>query len=83
MLELAKLEYVFIWIIFQEVGEEILPEEYGGTNGSISDLVQFWKEEVHNHTDFLHQQTLQKTDESLRPGRPKTSEELLGSCTIM
>ena len=30
----------------QEVGEEILPEEYGGTNGTVADLVEFWREEV-------------------------------------
>ena len=36
----------FISICLQEVGEEILPEEYGGTNGTVSDLVEFWREEV-------------------------------------
>ena len=36
----------FISTCLQEVGEEILPEEYGGTNGTVPDLVEFWREEV-------------------------------------
>ena len=36
----------FISTCLQEVGEEILPEEYGGTNGTVPDLVEFWRQEV-------------------------------------
>ena len=65
------------------MGEEILPEELGGTNGSINDLVEYWAEEVPKHADYLQQQTQYKTDESVRPGRPKTAGDLFGACSIM
>ena len=66
-----------------EVGEEILPEEYGGTNGTIEEHVEFWKQEVPRHSEFLAEQTRLRSDESLRPGKPKTAAELFGSCSIM
>ena len=66
-----------------EVGEEILPEEYGGTNGTIEEHVEFWKQEVPRHSEFLAEQTRLRSDESLRPGKPRTAEELFGSCSIM
>ena len=69
--------------LLEEVGEEILPKEYGGTNGTVEDLVDFWREEVPKHEDFLQRQTLYKTDESLRDGEPKTAGNLFGSCSIM
>ena len=69
--------------LIEEVGEEILPEEYGGTNGTVQDLVDFWREEVPKHEDFLQRQTFYKTDESLREGEPKTAGNLFGSCSIM
>ena len=69
--------------LIEEVGQEILPQEYGGTNGTVQDLVDFWREEVPKHEDFLQRQTLYKTDESLREGEPKTAGNLFGSCSIM
>jgi len=67
----------------QEVGEDILPIEYGGTNGSVEEIKDFWKEEVIKQSEFLKTQTTYKTDESLRPGKPKTPSDLFGSCSIM
>ena len=70
-------------ILIEEVGEDILPREYGGTNGTVENLVDFWREEVPKHEDFLQRQTLYKTDETLRDGEPKTAGNLFGSCSIM
>jgi len=67
----------------EELGEDILPVEYGGKNGAIDDIKDFWKEELNKHPEFLKKQTTYRTDESLRPGKPKTSAELFGSCSIM
>jgi len=67
----------------ENLGEEILPTEYGGKNGSVEDIKDFWKEEMIKHTDFFKKQTTYKADESLRPGKPKTASDLFGSCSIM
>eukprot|EP00092_Neocalanus_flemingeri_P067667 GFUD01082623.1.p1 GENE.GFUD01082623.1~~GFUD01082623.1.p1 ORF type:complete len:153 (-),score=36.03 GFUD01082623.1:11-469(-) len=66
-----------------ELGEDILPAEYGGKNGSVEDIKDFWKEEITKHADYLKKQPTYKTNESLRPGKPKTSSDLFGSCNIM
>ena len=67
----------------EEVGEDILPVEYGGKNESVEEIKNFWKEEITKNGDFLKKQTAYKTEESLRPGKPKTSSDLFGSCNIM
>ena len=67
----------------EELGEEILPAEYGGKNGTVNEIKDFWKEELNKHPEFLKKQTTYKTDESVRPGKPKTSSDLFGSCSIM
>ena len=35
---------------------DILPVEYGGTNGSVKDLAQFWKKEVEASAQWLKTQ---------------------------
>ena len=70
-------------ILLQEVGEDILPAELGGNNGTIHDIKEFWKEELPKHSAFLSKLTQYKTDESLRPEGPKTPNDLFGSCSIM
>ena len=66
-----------------EVGDEILPVEYGGSNGTVDDIKNFWIEEVDNQAEFLKKQTTYRTDESLREGKPRTAEDLFGSCNVM
>lgn len=60
-----------------------MPAELGGNNGTMDDIKEFWKEELPKHLAFLSQLTKSKTDESLRPGGPKTSYDVFGSCSIM
>ena len=66
-----------------ELGEEILPAEYGGKNETVDDIKNFWIEETNKHPEFLKKQQSYRTDETLRPGNPKTASELFGSCSIM
>ena len=70
-------------IFLQEVGEDILPAELGGNNGTIDDIKEFWMEELPKHSAFLTKVTKYKTDESRRADGPKTSNDLFGSCSIM
>ena len=70
-------------IFLQEVGDDILPAELGGNNGTIDDIKEFWKEELPKHSAFLSKVTKYKTDESRRVEGPKTSNDLFGSCSIM
>ena len=70
-------------IFLQEVGDDILPAELGGNNGTIDDIKEFWKEELPKHSAFLSKVTKYKTDESRRVEGPKTPNDLFGSCSIM
>jgi len=62
----------------QEVGLDILPVEYGGTNGTIQELTDYWKAEVESSSAWLKEQTAFKTDEAKRPGKPKLHADIFG-----
>lgn len=40
--------------------------------------IAYWKKKCEDHREFLIAQSKMKTDESKRPGKPKTSDELFG-----
>jgi len=64
--------------LVDDLGKEILPTEYGGTNGCLDDLTKFWKREVEASHDWLKLQTTYKSEENLRQGRPKLHADLFG-----
>ena len=43
-------------VMQDELGKEILPEEYGGTNRTCEELVAFWLEEMDRQTEWLGEQ---------------------------
>jgi len=62
-----------------DVGIEVLPKEYGGTNDSIEDHVKYWRQEAENARDYLMLQSSYMTDESRRPGgKPKGYADIFG-----
>lgn len=43
--------------IYENLPKSILPEEYGGTDGSVQELIGYWKNKVESYRDwFLHQE---------------------------
>merc|ERR1711892_573703 len=64
--------------LHEDLGQDILPAEYGGTNGTIEELRVYWKNEVEKNRDWLIEQTKYKTDEKKRPGKPKLHSDLFG-----
>jgi len=58
--------------------DEFVFREYGGSNGTMKDLAQYWRGEVEGRRSWLIEQCGYKTNEALRPGRPKTSSDLFG-----
>ena len=57
--------------LIEDLGEDILPAEYGGKNSNIAELTEFWKEEVTKQSDWLINQSKFKTNESLRTGKSR------------
>eukprot|EP00090_Calanus_glacialis_P005758 TRINITY_DN14460_c0_g1_i1.p1 TRINITY_DN14460_c0_g1~~TRINITY_DN14460_c0_g1_i1.p1 ORF type:complete len:328 (-),score=102.47 TRINITY_DN14460_c0_g1_i1:46-993(-) len=62
----------------EDLGLDILPKEYGGTNGTVEELTSFWMEEMEKNRDWLMEQTKFKTDEAKRPGKPKLHSDIFG-----
>ena len=67
--------------MFEEMGPEILPAEYGGTNRSCPELAIFWEAELARQGAWLSRQREFRTDEAARVGRSKLATML--SCSIM
>ena len=61
-----------------DVGLEILPAEYGGSNGTIEELTKYWKKKVEDNRNNLMKISKFKTDESKRPGKPKSQSDFFG-----
>ncbi|XP_046638360.1 retinaldehyde-binding protein 1-like [Daphnia pulicaria] len=64
--------------LYKEINKDILPKDYGGENLSVDELTALWKKKCEDRRDFLIATSKVKSDESKRPGRPKTSDELFG-----
>ena len=64
--------------LHEDVGLDILPVEYGGKNGTIEELTEYWKKKAEDNKDFLMKLTEYKTDEAKRPGKPKVHADMFG-----
>ncbi|XP_046638354.1 retinaldehyde-binding protein 1-like [Daphnia pulicaria] len=64
--------------LYKEIPQKMLPKEYGGENSSVAELSAYWKKKCEDRRDFLIATSKMRSDESKRPGRPKTSDELFG-----
>ncbi|KAK4010341.1 hypothetical protein OUZ56_019487 [Daphnia magna] len=64
--------------LYKEISKDVLPKEYGGENMSLAELTAYWKKKCEDRREFLIERSNMKTDESKRPGKPKTSDELFG-----
>ncbi|KAK4297110.1 hypothetical protein Pmani_030445 [Petrolisthes manimaculis] len=64
--------------LYKEVPRDILPVEYGGTNGTIEEIKNYWLQRVDARRDWLLEDEKYCVDESKRPGKAKTSAELFG-----
>ncbi|KAM3959080.1 LOW QUALITY PROTEIN: retinol-binding protein pinta-like [Aphomia sociella] len=64
--------------MYKSISKSVLPKEYGGDDGCVQELVDHWKAKVESYRDrFLLEENV-RSDESLRPGKPKTTSELFG-----
>ncbi|GAB6030506.1 hypothetical protein CHUAL_007368 [Chamberlinius hualienensis] len=58
--------------------KEILPQEYGGTGGTIEAIAERTLKDLLTYRDFFLDDEKYNVDESKRPGKPKTQEDLFG-----
>ncbi|XP_050361887.1 uncharacterized protein LOC126781108 [Nymphalis io] len=60
------------------ISKDILPVEYGGNGGTINEIIGHWKDKVQKYSSWLEEDLKYGTDESKRPGQPKTPESMFG-----
>ncbi|KAG8226436.1 hypothetical protein J437_LFUL015104 [Ladona fulva] len=64
--------------IFKVIPQRILPKEYGGDGGTTEELAMEWKSKIESYRDWFMEDKNYGVDESKRPGKPKTYEDLFG-----
>ncbi len=64
--------------IHEAFGKDVLPEEYGGTNGKVQEHIDNTVAMLESRKAWLKEQSNFKSDESKRPGQPKTFNDIFG-----
>lgn len=64
--------------LHDKISKTILPEEYGGEAGSVSDLWDSWKKKLESYRDWFVEQDKLRADESKRPGKKIYSGDIFG-----
>lgn len=64
--------------LYEFIPKDLLPEEYGGNIGSLSDLKAEWIKRVMDNRDYLLDNTRWRVDESKRPIENKNGKQLFG-----
>ncbi|XP_058830845.1 retinol-binding protein pinta-like [Topomyia yanbarensis] len=64
--------------LYRHVPKRLLPLEYGGDAGPIQDIIDQSVEKMLSYRDYFLQEDQYGTDESKRPGRPRSAESLFG-----
>lgn len=64
--------------LYEDIGQEVMPEEYGGKNGTLEDIQKGWTARVMMNKDWFKEQTKYKSEEAKRPGKPKSHADIFG-----
>lgn len=64
--------------LYQQIPQKYLPVEYGGENGSYTELIKEWEDRILAYRNYWVEEENYGTDESLRPGKPVDFESLFG-----
>lgn len=65
-------------LLHKDVGPEVLPKEYGGTNGTIQDHIDQLKAELVTNRSWLIDQYKYRSNEKKRPGKEKLYSDVFG-----
>lgn len=64
--------------LYEHIPQECLPVEYGGSNGTIQDVINTWENKLLEYKTYFEEEAQYCTNEKLRRGRPVNSESLFG-----
>lgn len=64
--------------LYEYIPKHCLPVEYGGTDGTIQDILNYWSERLKKTQDFFDEEETFGTNETKRKGNPMNTETLFG-----
>jgi hypothetical protein len=64
--------------LYEHIPQALLPTEYGGNAGTITDLMAETSKKLLAHRNYLLDEEKFCVDEFKRPGKPKTADSLFG-----
>ncbi|CAG0895718.1 unnamed protein product [Cyprideis torosa] len=64
--------------LHEDIPKEVLPLEYGGTNGKMEDYAKHWRKKVEASRAWFLSDEAAKSQEDKRRGKPKTTVEMFG-----
>ncbi|KAJ4426604.1 hypothetical protein ANN_26402 [Periplaneta americana] len=64
--------------LHEKVSKKVLPKEYGGDAGTITELWDAWKKKLISYRGWFVDQDKMKADESKRPGKKIESGDIFG-----
>ncbi|CAH2066478.1 unnamed protein product, partial [Iphiclides podalirius] len=64
--------------LYKEIPKRVLPEEYGGEGENIQELTDYWVAKVESYRDWFLREDTERSDETKRPDKPKTTSSLFG-----
>jgi len=70
-----KGDYTALW---EDVGKEVLPREYGGEAGPVTEIHEKWTAKVMENREWMMQQARHKADEGARSGKPRSHADIFG-----
>ncbi|CAK1549784.1 unnamed protein product [Leptosia nina] len=64
--------------MYKHIPKDVLPHEYGGSAGTINEIIDYWLKKVDEYSSWLEEDQTFGTDEAKRPGKPNTAADLFG-----
>lgn len=65
--------------LHKHINKEHLPADYGGSTGSVQSITAEVMDLAMQRSEWFIEEEKYKTDESKRPGTPRTAENLFGT----
>lgn len=64
--------------LYELIPREYFPEDYGGNNGCVADIIAQMEQEMLDYNDYLREDNQYGVDEQLRPGKRLNADTLFG-----
>lgn len=64
--------------LYKLIPRKLMPKEYGGEAAPCAEIAAIWKKKMESYREWFIEDDKYGTDETKRPGKPKTTENIFG-----